>query len=120
MILCDMVGMLKVRWLKLSLTRCSAVWGELWLRCDTCESLSRLLMPVEVVWWAVVLAGIQAVQQGGKQCRVSRTFGLRPMRLLDMFLLCSRPFQKLPPRSGLPCLALLGMIDLMGWGDVGY
>jgi hypothetical protein len=50
------------------------------------------------------LAAIWAMEQGRK--RLSLWF----LRLLGRGLLCSRPFLKLPPPSGLPCMILPGII----------
>jgi hypothetical protein len=46
----------------------------------------------------------------GPWSRVGNACGLWFIRLLGRGLLCSRPFPKLPPPSGLPCMTLPGMI----------
>jgi hypothetical protein len=46
----------------------------------------------------------------GPWSRVGNACGLWFIRLLGRGLQCNRPFQKLPPPSGLPCMILPGMI----------
>jgi hypothetical protein len=61
------------------------------------------------VWRMVVLAAIWAMEQG-RNFLLGNACSLWFIRLLGKGLLCSRPFPKLPPPSGLPCMILPGMI----------
>jgi hypothetical protein len=91
-----------VRLLRLSALRRSAGWGELCFSSGTCGWLTRLLS--EMFWRVVVWLLSQQWSRVGNAC------GLWFIRLLGRGLLCSRPFPKLPPPSGLPCMILPGMI----------
>jgi hypothetical protein len=93
-----------VRLLRLSALRCSAGWGELCFSSGTCGWLTHLLL--YVIW----SGGLWCWRLSGPWSRVGNACGLWFIRLLCRGLLCSRPFPKLPPPSGLPCMILPGMI----------
>jgi hypothetical protein len=90
-----------VRLLRLS---ACAGWGELCFSSGTCGWLTRLVLSVRCsgglwCWWLS-----EPRSRAGNAC------GLCFKRLLGRGLLCSRPFPKLPPPSGLPCMFSRGMI----------
>jgi hypothetical protein len=78
--------------------------GELCFSSGTCGWLTHLLL--SVIW----SGGLWCWRLSGPWSRVGNACGLWFIRLLGRGLLCSRPFPKLPPPSGLPCMILPGMI----------
>jgi hypothetical protein len=93
-----------VRLLRLSAIRCSAGWGELCFSSGTCVWLTHLLL--YVIW----SGGLRCWLLSGPWSRVENACGHWFIYLLGKGLLCSTPFPKFPPPSGLPCMVLPGMI----------
>jgi hypothetical protein len=93
-----------VRSLRLSALRCSADWGELCFSSGTCGWLTHLLQSVK---WS---GGLWCWRLSGLWSSVGNACGLWFIRLLGRGLLFSRPFPKLSPPSGLPCMILPGTI----------
>jgi hypothetical protein len=82
--------------------------------CRVLHPTSPALSVCEMIWRVVLLAAIWAMEQGRK-----RLWSLI-QRLFGRGLLCSRPFPKLPPPFGLPCMILLDWpVPVKGWDEIG-